>query len=303
MRSLWRFLSRFSTLFVFLSLQVIAFWLMSRHTNMQKVRLMNASIEIVGTVHNISSSWRDYFTLRETNRNLSEENTRLFAEVEYYKHLYHDAYTPDLSKINEAIELAKTDSTTIDVNGDFSASAFSDSVQFQFISARVINNSFSRANNFITLSKGSQDGIAPEMGIIGPDGVVGIVTSVSDNYSIGPSLLNSRWSVSAKIQHSKYFGTLAWDGKDPKFAQLQEIPFHVQVSVGDTLVTSGYSDVFPEGIPIATIDTFKQSEGSNFLVISAKLLTNFQNLSYVTVVCNRDLAEIETLNQTTKNDE
>ncbi|MFV0365199.1 MAG: rod shape-determining protein MreC [Mangrovibacterium sp.] len=303
MKNLWKFLSRFSTFFVFLIFQFIAFGLMSRHTSLQSVRLVGSTIEVVGALHDVSSSWRDYFSLKSTNKELSQENARLHAELEYYKERYQDTHQVDISAIKEAILVAQNDSSTVDTNGDFSASVFNDTSRFHFVSARVVNNSFRRANNFITLNKGRSEGVSEEMGVIGPDGVVGIITSVSANYSLGPSLLNSRWSVSTKIKNSKYFGTLAWDGKDPQYAQLHEIPFHVELYRGDTLVTSGYSDVFPEGIPVAVIDTFTHVNGANFLNISAKLLTNFQNLSYVTIVANKDADEIKQLSNTSKNDE
>ncbi|MFV0554822.1 MAG: rod shape-determining protein MreC [Mangrovibacterium sp.] len=298
MKNLWRFLSRFSNFFVFLIFQFIAFWLMSRHNNLQKVSLVRATIEVVGATHHLSSNWRDYFSLKKTNESLNAENARLHAEIERYKKIYHDTYAPDLASVMQGISEAQNDSSTTDSNGDFSVSAFSDTAQFQFIPARVVNNSFRRSNNFITINKGKNDGVKEEMGIIGPDGVVGIITSVSGNYAIGPSLLNSRWSVSTKIKHSKYFGTLAWDGKDPQYARLHEIPFHVNVQSGDTLVTSGYSDVFPEGIPVAVVDELSHENGANFLNISARLLTNFQNLTYVTLVANKDIEEIEMLNNT-----
>lgn len=296
MKNLWKFLSRFSVFFVFLAFQFIAFWLMSQHTTMQRVRLVGFAIETVGAMHDVSSSWRDYFSLKQTNHDLSEENARLLAELERYKKWYHNTQSPDLSEVMRSVQEAQHDSTMMDANGDYLPSTFfSDSAQFSFVSARVVNNSFDRTNNFITINKGRNEGISEEMGIIGPDGVVGIITSVSSNYAVGPTLLNSRWSVSAKIKRTKYFGTLAWDGKNPQYAQLHEIPFHVQIHRGDTLLTSGYSDVFPEGIPVAVIDEVTHSDGANFLNVTAKLLTDFQNLSYVTVVANHDIAEIDSL--------
>ncbi|MFV0521070.1 MAG: rod shape-determining protein MreC [Mangrovibacterium sp.] len=303
MRNLWKFLSRFSVFFVFLIFQAVAFGLMSKQNDLRGVGLVGSTIEVVGAMHDTSSSWRDYFSLKRTNQNLSEENARLFAEVEHYKRLYLSTHKLDLPITMQTAHSTENDSSVVDINTDSLALTFADSTQFKFISARVVNNSFNRANNFITIDKGTNDGVNREMGVIGPDGVVGIITTTSNNYAIGPSLLNSRWSVSAKIKHSNYFGTLAWDGKDPQYAQLHEIPFHVKPAVGDTLVTSGYSDVFPEGIPVAVIDTFSHTDGANFLNISAKLLTNFQNLTYVTIVANKDMATLKELNKVTKDDE
>ncbi|MFV0289573.1 MAG: rod shape-determining protein MreC [Mangrovibacterium sp.] len=296
MKNLWKFFSRFTNFFVFAVLLSLSLWLIHEHTNMQRVRLVGATIELVGRVHEVSNNWRNYFSLSKKNNELSKENARLFGELERYKQLYESTQKLDMQRVKQSIAEALLDSSTIDVNGDFTAPLLSDTMQYEFISARVVNNSFRRANNFITINKGSIDGIKPEMGIVGPDGVVGIITNVSKHYAIGPSLLNSRWSVSAKVKRSKYFGTLAWDGANSSYAQLHEIPFHVILHEGDTLITSGFSDVFPEGVPIAIVDKISHAEGANFLDISARLLSNFHNLDFVTVISNSDSLEVKQLN-------
>jgi rod shape-determining protein MreC len=133
------------------------------------------------------------------------------------------------------------------------------------------------------------------MGIISADGVVGVITNVSPNYSTGLSLLNKRLSIPAKITKNNYFGALVWDGEHSNTADLKEIPFHIMVNVGDTVVTSGYSSIFPEGLMIGTITKWEQDPGTNFYNIKVELSTNFRTLKYVEVVKNTKQAELKKL--------
>lgn len=130
------------------------------------------------------------------------------------------------------------------------------------------------------------------MGIINDQGVVGVITNVSPNYSTGLSILNKRLSIPAKISKINYFGALVWDGEHYNTADLKEIPFHIMVNVGDTIVTSGYSNIFPEGIMIGTITKFDVESGTNFYHIKVELSTNFKTLKYVEVVQNTKRAEL-----------
>ena len=127
---------------------------------------------------------------------------------------------------------------------------------YNFIVAQVINNSVSNSHNYITLNKGSRDGLHSEMGVVDQNGIVGIVNAVSDNFAVVISLLNPKLRLSCKVKGSSYFGSLVWDGKDARYAVLEEMPRHVKFAKGDTIITSGYSAVFPEGIMV----TFRNRE-------------------------------------------
>ncbi|WP_163718384.1 rod shape-determining protein MreC [Mangrovibacterium lignilyticum] len=270
MRSLLRFLARNYFFLLFLLLEAVSISLTVNYNNFQRVKFFNSSNSFTASIYEQFNAITSFFSLQQTNAELAEENSRLRTQLEHYKQTFlpNDSIAP----------VAETADTTLS--------------QYDFIPAKVVNNSFTKQYNYITINKGSNDGIKIDMGIIGPGGVVGIVTSVSKHYSTGPTILNKRWSVSAKIQHSNYFGTLAWNGLDPKYARLNEIPFHVKMEIGDTIVTSGYSDVFPEGIPIGVIEEFDHASGRNFFDISVKLLTNFANLSYVEIAKNNHLEEL-----------
>lgn len=166
---------------------------------------------------------------------------------------------------------------------------------FEFILAHVINNSISKPYNYITINKGSNDGIKPEMGIIDQNGVVGIVNLVGNNSSRVISLLNPNLRLSCKIKGNDNFGSLVWDGEDPTIAVLEELPRHTVFKEGDTVVTSGYSTVFPEGIPVGVILSNDKSLNENFFSLNVKLLTDFTKLSTVRVVRNNMKTELDSL--------
>ncbi len=170
------------------------------------------------------------------------------------------------------ITFIKNDSVT------YSELSIGDSL-FHFISAKVINNSVNKQYNYITLNKGRKDGIKPDQGIVNSDGVVGIITNVSESFSVGFSVLNKRWGVSAKHKKSGTFGPISWDGHDYQYANLKGIPFHVELAIGDTIVTSSYSSVFPEGVFIGTVSEFEEPSGENYYNIIIKLAVNFKALS------------------------
>ncbi len=266
MRSLFRFLARNYFLMMFLALEVISVVLMVSFNNYQRVTFLNSSNSMFGEVYERFSTMDDYFSLGRTNARLSAENASL------RKQLYARIANQEKYPINRP--------DTVEAPA------------YIFTSAKVISNSANKQFNYITLNKGSRQGIKPDMGIINDQGVVGVITNVSPNFSTGLSILNKRLGIPAKISKINYFGNLVWDGEHYNTADLKEIPFHIIVNVGDTIVTSGYSNVFPEGIMIGTITKFDVESGTNFYNIKVELSTNFKTLKYVEVVQNTKRAEL-----------
>jgi rod shape-determining protein MreC len=164
--------------------------------------------------------------------------------------------------------------------------------KYKFIPARVINNTVNKQYNYFTLNKGSRQGIMPDQGIIAENGVVGVINNVSDSYSTGISLLNKRLKISAKIKKNNYFGSISWEGPSYRYVQLNEIPPHVEVAYGDTIVTSGSSTYFPEGIMIGTVESCEIKGGDSFYTIRVKLAVDFKSITFVNVIQNYDKAEI-----------
>ena len=269
MRSLFRFLLRNYFLMMFLALEAISFVLIVSFNNYQRVTFFNSSSNFAGVVYEKFSSFDDYFSLSRTNARLAADNASLRKQLQYRMSL------------QEQYPVNRPDTV--------------EAPAYIFTAAKVISNSVNKQLNYITLNKGSRHGIKPDMGIIDASGIVGVITDVSPNYSTGLSMLNRRLSVPAKITKNNYFGSLVWDGEHYNTADLREIPFHIIVNVGDTVVTSGYSNVFPEGIMIGTIKKFDVESGTNFYNIKVELSTNFKTLKYVEVVQNTKQTELKNL--------
>ena len=168
--------------------------------------------------------------------------------------------------------------------------------QFEFVTAHVINNSISRPYNYITLDKGANDGVKPELGVIDQNGVVGIVSAVGPGSARVISLLNPNLRLSCKIKNSEHFGSLVWGGNDPRTALLEELPRHTVYEPGDTIVTSGYSAVFPPGLPVGVILDDGLNHNENFFTLKIRLFADFTALSNVQIVMNNfaeEIAEVE----------
>jgi rod shape-determining protein MreC len=156
---------------------------------------------------------------------------------------------------------------------------------YVYTGAEIVNNSTNRQKNFFTLSKGKKQGLDIDMAVASPDGVAGIIISSSDNFSIAMSLLNLDFRLSARMKSNGYFGSLTWDGRNYRYAMLNEIPQHVIVNKGDTVETTGYSAIFPKGILVGVVNDFEK-EGGDFYKIRVLLATDFKKLNYVSVISN-----------------
>lgn len=270
MSSLFRFLLRHHVFILFILLEVLSLVLVFNYNNYQRSVYLNSSNRITGNIYNAYSKVTNYFSLPRVNQELAAENARLKGLL---------AQQPGTVQLPENMIQRQPD-------GGYS---------FSFVSARLISNSVNRQHNFITLNKGRKDGIKPDQGVISASGVVGVITNVSESFSTGISLLNPRWNISAKLKKNDYFGSLSWDGRDYRFAQLNEIPFHVPLAKGDTIVTSGFSSIFPEGIMLGTIESFEKGGGNNFFVVQVRLSVDFKSVTYVEVIENHHRDEIEQL--------
>jgi len=270
MRGLLRYLIKNYAFLLFLLLEVLSFILIFNFNSYQRVKYLNSSNSITANIYNSFSAVGNYFSLASVNRKLAKENAQLKSLISDLPYIRITPYS-----IVSKAEI--TDSL------------------YRFISARVINNSVDKQDNYITLNKGRKDGIKPDQGIINSEGIVGVVTQVSESFSIGFSVLNKRWGASAKLKKSGTFGPLSWDGKDSEYANLTGIPFHVELAIGDTVVTSSYSSVYPEGIMIGTVHTIEQPSGENYYNISVKLAVDFRALSYVDVIENLKKDELKAL--------
>ena len=229
MRNLLNFLIKYNYWFVFLLLEIASLVMLFRFNNYQQSVYFTSANAISGKVYEISGGIMSYFYLKSANETLLERNTILERQLTFLRNALKDRNVDSL-EINRLAELSSN--------------------QYKTIPAHVINNSLNLVNNYLTLDKGKSDGILPEMGVIGEEGVVGIVYMASEHYSVVISVLNSKSNISCKITNSDYFGYLKWEHGDSRYAYLKDLPRHAEFNLGDTIITSGYSTVFPEGVMV-----------------------------------------------------
>lgn len=259
MRSLLDFLIRIHVVILFVLIEVFSLMLLVRNNSFQQASLVNFSRQVSGRFYARTANMKQYFSLAEQNRKLAEENTYLLSILESK----HKIVSPDVKVVFDTIR----------------------NQQYKYIPAQIINNSINNRHNYLTLNKGYAQGIKPEMAVISQDGVVGIVKGVSKNYSSVISMLNIDYKISAKIRKNQYFGSLSWDGLNYRTVVLNEIPLHADIQDGDTVVTSGFSSIYPEGLVIGTISRFEEKSGS-FYKIDIELSVDFKRLYHVYVVEN-----------------
>ena len=276
MRNLLNFLLKYNHWFLFILLEVISFVLLFRFNHYQHSVYFSSANAVAGKVYEVSGGITSYFHLKSVNEDLLDR----IMELEQQNHNLEDAlgrHLSDSTELNSIRNLPNTD--------------------YQVFKARVINNSLNLVDNYITLNRGSKDGIRPEMGVVDGNGVVGIVYDTSSHYSRVISVLNSKSSISCKIVGSEYFGYLKWEYGDSRYAYLKDLPRHAEFNIGDTLVTSGYSTVFPEGIMIGTVDDMADSNDGLSYLLKVKLATDFGKVSEVRVIARTGQHEQKELEQ------
>jgi rod shape-determining protein MreC len=273
MRSLFLLLWRHNFTLLFLLLWSLSFFLIIRNNNFQQVSVFNSTNKVVASVLESVNYVKEYINLKENNASLARENSNLKSLM------------PESWYENNALRTMVNDTAK--------------SQQYSYITARVVNNSINRRSNYITLDKGSLQGIRKDMGVISSAGVVGIVKDVSEHYCTVMSVLHKNTRISTRFKNNNYFGSLVWDGADSKEATLLEVAKHVKFSVGDTLVTTVYSSIFPEGVLVGVVKSSDLKAGDNFYKITVTLSTNFGNLSHVYIVDNLLKGEQQTLESNT----
>lgn len=229
---------------------------------------------VTGKVWGCTESISRYFSLSKENKKLTEDIFELNRRI---------------SMLERQLESAKLDSLSRK-----RLSMIPD--KFGFMPAPVVKNSLNKQHNYLILGKGSDDGVKPQTGVITNNGVIGIVDAVSRHYSYAISFLNAEFSVSARIGNDGAAGPMCWDGRHNDSAVLKEIPLQYKFEPGDTVYTSGYSSIFPPDIPLGVTGERKIVNGATYEV-SVELFVDFSALRYVTLVTNKELAEIESLEE------
>ena len=265
MKTLIKVILRFHFFIIFIILEVISISMVIFADVEKKNVFFSSANSFTGYFNNKLNNWNSYFLLDKENEQLRYENIKLKNQLESLK-----SYQYSLQKFE------------IDTASPY---------QYGYLKARVIKNSVSKEKNFITIDKGEKDGVEKDFGVISSKGLVGIVVATSKHYSLVISLLNNRIGISAKIKKNNYFGSIQWNGDNYRFANLSEIPNHLDISVGDTVVTNNYSAIFPENIDIGIISKISRNKSDNFYNLEIELSSDFKSLYDVYVVNNKNRRE------------
>ncbi len=280
MRNIFLFIRRYFNFLFFLVLQIIALSFLFRYNKFHEAVFLGAANEVTGSIGEQISNVEYYFQLKKTNETLVVQNETLLNRMQ------ENFQTPDT--LTEVIRDTIRMDTTSAVR------------RYLWRSARVVNNSTGLHYNYITIHRGSKQGIKKDMGVISPQGVVGMVVNTSDNYAVVMSLLNRQSSVSAKLLKTGEVAKVFWDGEDAGHVTMINIAKNVPVAVGDSVITSGYSLSFPPGVLIGTVAEVIDEPGSSFYSMKLKLATNFYSIEYVYAVENLQKDEQIRLEEATR---
>lgn len=273
MRNLLNFLIRYSTWFVFTFYVCLSITLLVLHNRYQQSIFLTSANVISGGIYNGTSKVSGYFHLRSINESLQASNAKLQNEV--------------LNLNNQIAQYKVLLSDTL--------ASLPSPDRYDYIAAAVINNNTRHPKNFFTIDRGAADGVEKGMGVIDQNGVVGIVNETGSHMARVISLLNETQHFSVKLKNTAFVGSLNWKGGDASVAYVEEIPRHVKYEIGDTIVTSGYSTTFPEGIPVGTILNRVKSQDDSFFTFKVKLLPDFRSLSVVRVIKDIYKEELDSL--------
>lgn len=271
MRGLLQFIYRYRVLEFFIFLEVICVWLIVQNNRYHNVDFLSSSNAAVSGVNQFTSNTERYFELDQINNELAKENAKLRSELARY--VYNNNY---LSNSNDSL-----------LN------------RYLVTSAKVIKNNVSKADNYFTIDKGENHGLSQGMGVINSDGVLGQVKNITNNFSTVTSLLHSDLMISSMLKKNNTFCSVQWDGIDPQYTKVRYLPRHLNVILGDTVVTSGFNSVYPEGIMIGIVSEVDLKENESFLDVTVKLAANFRTLDYVYITYDSMVQELDSLNNLT----
>ena len=262
MLRLFNLINRYRALLVFLILELLCYWLLVQNNPYHSSSFFHTSNQLAGSIYSVKDGITSYVGLRKVNESLNQDNALLREQL--------------FQRSRPIIIREELDSTKVPEK----------MVPYKFISAKIINNKVHYNHNHFTINKGTKDGVGKGMGVIGPNGVVGKIRTVSSNFATAYSLLHTNMHVSSIVKSNSQLCTFRWDGSDPRYGVLDFVPRHVKINKGDTVLTSGFNAVFPQNISIGTIESFELDEADAFYSIKVKLGSEFSSLSYVYIIDN-----------------
>lgn len=273
MRQLFSYILKQYFFFLFLLLEIFALSLIVQN-NYQGASFYNSTNKFTGSVFSAFNNINAYFHLKKANSELVEENAML-------RNLVQSSYIIE----------------------DSTKKSYSKDSLYRFIGAKVISNSINKKKNYLMLDKGAKHGIRKEMGVISPTGILGTIVEVSENYATVMSVLHIDNKVSARVKKNRHMGEMVWTGEDYRKGLLTDIPTHVNLIKGDTIITSGNSHVFPEGIEIGVVEEYSRHPGDKFNTAIIDYSVDYNNLFYAYIITNLKKDEIEQLDSLVNNEE
>ncbi len=278
MRNVFLFLKRYSVLIIFLVLQGLALSMLFSYNRFHQTTYGMFSNEVAGSLNKRVNKVESFFTLSEQNQALRKQNAALLS------------YLPSGSVSPDTSFLVVSDTIAVDSLKSYR--------QYQYYDAKIISNSVFLQQNYIVLHRGSVQGIVSNMAVVGTDGLIGTVISVSENMAIVMSLLHRQSKVIAVLKKGSGLGEVTWDGKDPRFLVLSKVPKTIVVKKGDTVVSSPYSDKFPPGIPIGYVEKIDQDQETNTYKLKIRTAVDFYAVQHAYIVKNLLQEEIDQLKST-----
>jgi len=280
MRNLLSLFSNFGGLLMFLFLEGVCFFMVVTFNTEQNQIALSSANRFVGGVYDRFTEVRDYLFLDRQHDQLLKENQQMMARIEALQ-----------AELVEHKELLRDLDTTFRPELTIAGA----DTNYTFIGAKIINNSITSSDNLLTLNKGRRDGVTKHAGVIGGNGIVGIIRNVSDRYSSVMSLLHRQTRISAAIQGTNHFGNLIWKSEGPRRMRLEAIPKYAEVKLGSVVVTSGFSYKFPPGVIIGEVVSVDKPDGDNFLNIEVELANDLNRLEYGYVTVRNDREALESL--------
>ncbi|MDP4213256.1 MAG: rod shape-determining protein MreC [Bacteroidota bacterium] len=279
MRNVFLFIRKYANFLFFLVLQIVALSFLFRYNKYHEAAFMNVAGEITGNLDQRYSTVEYYFKLKKINDQLAAENARLNQMIKenYEKPDASGKLVLDTVQLDSLRQIQK----------------------FTWLDARVVGSTVSTRTNFITIHRGSNQGVRPNMGVVSPQGIVGTVVNVSENYSSVMTMLHTQYKVVVKLKNGGDRGTVEWDGMSPYYVTLKDIPKSARVQKGDSVVTSPTSSLFPGNIMVGTVEEVLDDRSSNFYTLRLKPATDFFNIEYVYVISNSQAEEQKRMEDST----
>ena len=274
MKNLFAFVARHNFIFIFFFLQLLCVWLMVQNRGYQGSHLLNSSNRVAAGVYQQAANTREYFSLRQENEKLATEN----AILRNYLRSSHVIIPEQVFRRNDTLYKQ----------------------QYTYISAKVVNSSVNKRRNFMTLNVGSEQGVQRDMAVMSSEGIVGRVTDVSPHFATVMSLLHKDSKINCELKKDNTYGPLSWDGADYRHCQMGDIPQHVKLKAGDTVITSELSGIFPEGLMVGTIVKFQRRQNESFYTAKVRLAADLKKVNHVYVITNKYKGERDSLEALTQ---